>query len=275
MVACRSGVPDARFVRVGVEIPLLAERLLALTYQAERSHFWFRGFRQYMKPAIARALDGVSDARILDCGCGTGSNLEMLRPYGRACGFDLTAVGVRFARAHGHRVAQASIEAIPFRSGTFDLVTSFDVFQCLPDPVERSAIAEMARVLKPGGWLLLHVAALEILHGKHSVLSEEVRRYTPARLRSIVEPAGFRLERLTFDHMSLLPLMLPVRAWHRLTAAGGQVAAGEEEITVPIPPVNAALTALVSLEALALRAVNMPIGSSLQVLARKIDAPVT
>ena len=46
--------------------------------------------------------------------------------------------------------------------------------------VERSAIAEMARVLKPGGWLLLHVAALEILHGKHSVLSEEVRRYTPA-----------------------------------------------------------------------------------------------
>jgi len=249
--------------------PLLAERLLALTYQAERSHFWFRGFRQYMKPVIARALDGVRDARILDCGCGTGSNLEMLRAYGRACGFDLTRVGARFARQHGHHVAQASIDAIPFRNGAFDLVTSFDVFQTLPDRIERLAIVEMARVLKPGGWLLLHVAALEILHGKHSVLSEEVRRYTPARLRSIVEQGGLHVDRLTFDHMSLLPLMLPVRMWHRVTAPGGKVEAGEGEITVPIAPVNAALTALVSLEAIALRAVNMPIGSSLMCLARK------
>lgn len=222
-----------------------------------------------MKPAIARALDGVRDARILDCGCGTGSNLQMLQPFGRAVGFDLTAIGVTFARSHGHTVARASIEAIPFQSATFDLVTSFDVFQCLPEDVERSAIAEMARVLKPGGWMLLHVAALEILHGKHSVLSEEVRRYTPARLRSIVERGGFQIERLTFDHMTLLPMMLPVRMWHRLTAEGGNVAPGEGEITVPIAPVNAALTALVSLEAIALRAVNMPIGSSLMCLARK------
>lgn len=222
-----------------------------------------------MRPLLQRATAGTSGARILDCGCGTGSNLRMLGDYGRAVGFDLTGTGTRFARSHGHHVAQASIGAIPFRTNTFDLVTSFDVFQCLPDDVEASAIAEMSRVLKPGGWLLVHVAALEILHGRHSVLSEEVRRYTAPRLRSVVERAGFRVERLTFDHMSLLPMMLPVRAWHRLTAGGGAVAAGESEITVPPAPVNAALTALVSLEAIALRAVNMPIGSSLMCLAQK------
>src|SRR5512134_3444698 len=133
------------------------DRLLELTYRAEQSHFWFRGFRQYMKPALVRATAGVTAPRILDCGCGTGSNLEMLRPYGRAVGFDLTRIGPAFAREHGHRVAQASIAQIPFTTGTFDLVTSFDVFQCLPDPVERDAISEMSRVLKPGGWLLLHV----------------------------------------------------------------------------------------------------------------------
>lgn len=245
------------------------DRLLELTYRAEQSHFWFRGFRQYMQLALARATGGARSARILDCGCGTGSNLEMLRPYGSAVGFDLTSIGVGFARSHGHRVAQASIGAIPFTSGTFDLVTSFDVFQCLPDDVEQSAIDEMSRVLKPGGWLLLHVAALEILHGKHSVLSEEVRRYTPGRLRAIVERGGLAIERLTFDHLTLLPLMLPVRAWHRLTAKDGVVPAGEGEITVPPAPVNAALTALVSFEALALRVIDMPIGSSLMCLARK------
>ncbi len=222
-----------------------------------------------MKPALARATAGVPRARILDCGCGTGSNLDMLRPYGEAVGFDLTRIGPEFARAHGHRVAQASISDIPFAGGSFDLVTSFDVFQTLPDAVERAAIVEIARVLKPRGYVLLHVAALEILHGRHSVLSEETRRYTPASLRSLVEGAGLTIERLTFDHLSLLPMMLPVRMWHRLTAKNGVVAAGEGEITVPIAPVNAALTALVSLEALALRAVNMPIGSSLMCLARK------
>ena len=245
------------------------DRLLELTYRAEQSHFWFRGFRQYMRPALERATAGLPAPQILDCGCGTGSNLEMLRGYGRAVGFDLTRIGAEFAKAHGHRVAQASIGEIPFKSASFDLATSFDVFQVLPDEVEQAAIKEIARVLKPGGWLLLHVAALKMLHGKHSVLSEEKRRYTPARLRSIVESANFRVERLTFDHFSLLPMMLPVRAWHRLTAKDGVVAAGEGEITVPMAPVNALLTGLVSLEALALRAVDMPIGSSLMCLARK------
>lgn len=245
------------------------DRLLELTYRAEQSHFWFRGFRQFVTPALARATAGLPSPRILDCGCGTGSNLEMLRLYGSAVGFDLTRIGAEFAKAHGHRVAQASIADIPFRTGAFDLATSFDVFQVLPQEVERSAIREMARVLKPGGWLLLHVAALQVLHGKHSVLSEEKRRYTPSTLRSLVEGAGFRIERLTFDHFSLLPLMLPVRVWHRLTAKDGVVAAGEAEITVPPAPLNAALTALVSLEAVALRAVNMPIGSSLMCLAQK------
>ena len=245
------------------------DRLLELTYRAEQSHFWFRGFRQYMQPAIARATAGITAARILDCGCGTGSNLEMLRPYGNAFGFDLTRIGTEFAKGHGHRVAQGSIGDIPFRTGHFDLATSFDVFQVLPDLVEQSAIVEMARVLKPGGWLLLHVAALPILYGKHSALSEEQRRYTATTLRRLVEGAGFRIERLTYDQLSLLPMMLPVRVWHRLTAKDGVVAAGEGEITVPAAPINSALTALVSLEALALRAVNMPIGGSLMCLARK------
>jgi SAM-dependent methyltransferase len=245
------------------------DRLLELTYQAEQTHFWFRGFRQYMRPAIARATARMASPRILDCGCGTGSNLEMLRAYGNAFGFDLTPIGTEFAKAHGHRVTQASISDIPFLTGSFDLVTSFDVFQVLPIAVERAGILEMWRVLKPGGWILLHVAALEMLHGKHSVLSEETHRHTAASLRTLVEGVGFTIERLTYDQLSLLPLMLPVRLWHRLTAKDGVVEAGEGEITVPMAPVNALLTALVSLEALALRAVNMPIGASLMCLARK------
>lgn len=245
------------------------DRLLELTYLAEQSHFWFRGFRSYVRPEIARAVAGRRYPRLLDCGCGTGSNLKMLEEFGEAFGFDLTWNGLVFAHHHGRRdIARASIGAIPFVSSQFDVVTSFDVFQCLPEPVERDAAREMWRVLKPGGHAILNVAALEILSGGHAVLSEEVRRYTPKRLRRVFEEAGFAIERLTFAHATLVPLMLPIRMWQRWRS-GGNVPAGEFDITVPPAPINAALTAVVGLEAAALRVLNMPVGSSLLLHARK------
>ena len=245
------------------------DRLLELTYFAEQSHFWFRGFRAYVRPEIARAVRGRTRPQLLDCGCGTGTNLRMLEEFGEAFGFDLPWNGLAFAHEMGRRdIARASIGAIPFRSSHFDVVTSFDVFQCLPEPVERAAAREMWRVLKPNGHAILNVAALDILSGGHSVLSEEVRRYTPGRLRRVFTEAGFVVERLTFAHAALLPLMLPVRVWQRWRS-GGKVPAGEFDITVPTPAVNGALSAVVALEAAVLRVANMPLGSSLLLHARK------
>ncbi len=245
------------------------DRLLELTALAERSHFWFRGFRWFLRPVLARAVAGQARARILDCGCGTGSNLAMLDPFGETYGFDLTWRGLLFAHEHGRRrIAQGSIAAIPFKAGSFDLVTSFDVFQTLPDAVERSAIAEMARVVKPGGAAVFNFAALELLRGGHSVLAEEVRRYTPSQVRGLMSAAGLRVEYLTFAFASLFPLMLAARVGHRLRR-GGEATVGEWEIEVPAAPVNALLTGAVWAEAQALRALRMPIGSSIICLARK------
>lgn len=245
------------------------DRLLELTYRAEQSHFWFRGFRAYVRPEIARAVRGLARPRMLDCGCGTGSNMKMLAEFGEVAGFDLTWNGLLFAHDMGRRdIARASIAAIPFATGQFDLVTSFDVFQCLPDGVETDAAREMWRVLKPGGHAILNVAALEILSGGHSVLSQEVRRYTPTRVRTLFEQAGFVIDRLTFTHAALLPLMLPVRVWQRWKG-GDALDPGEFDITVPAAPVNGVLSAVTRLEAAALQVINMPIGSSLLLHARK------
>jgi SAM-dependent methyltransferase len=251
------------------------DRLLELTYRAEERHFWFRGFRWFVRPLVARALAdhrGSSPPRILDCGCGTGSNLGMLAPFGEVYGFDLTWRGLQFAHQQGRsRIARASIGAIPFADRAFDLVTSFDVFQCLPDEVERAAIRDMARVLKPGGRVVMNLAALEVLRGQHSVFAEEVRRYTPGGVRRLLTGAGLTIERLTFVHASLFPIMFPVRVLQRMIGENGQADSGEWEIKVPLAPVNGLLSAVVGLESLALRAVNMPFGSSLLCLARKPD----
>ncbi len=246
------------------------DRLLELTALAERSHFWFRGFRWFLSPVLKRAVGSRTDARILDCGCGTGSNLAMLEPFGRVYGFDLTWRGLQFAHARGRRrLARASIGAIPFRSETFDLVTSFDVFQCLPDDVEHDAAREMARLLKPGGSAVFNFAALEVLRGSHSVFAEEVRRYTPAQVRRLLEQAGLIVERVSFAYASLFPLMLAVRVGHRYLGGSGEAESGEWEIEVPSWPVNSVLTAAVAAEAAALRVINMPFGSSIICHARK------
>ena len=242
------------------------DRLLEATARAERIHFWFRGFRRFVEPLIAGATRRARPD-ILDCGCGTGHNLRMLRKYGRAYGIDLTWAGLQYARGQGERqVARASAAQLPFPDARFGLVTSFDVIYSLEDAVERAAIAEMFRVLQPGGTLILNVAALDVLRGNHSVLSGEVRRYGKEDLRRRLEAAGFRVTHSTYTNFTILPMVAAVRLKQRL--AGDHVES-QEEITVPPGPINALLSGLLAIEAAALRIVNMPVGSSLVAVARK------
>ena len=146
------------------------DRLLEATFRAERRHFWFRGFRRFVRPLLARAVGSQSNARLLDCGCGTGSNLALLAEFGTAFGLDLTWTGLRFARGAGRtRLARANVARLPFPGEMFDVVTSFDVLYSLPREDELDAAAEMVRVLKPGGALVVNVAAMAVLRGNHSV----------------------------------------------------------------------------------------------------------
>jgi SAM-dependent methyltransferase len=241
------------------------DRLLEATARAERDHFWFRGFRRFMEPLIA-GIAGGRHLEILDCGCGTGHNLHMLRRYGRAYGIDLTWAGLQYARARGERkVARATVGALPIPDGRFDLVTSFDVLYGLPDEVERASIAEMIRVLKPGGWAIVNVAALPSLHGNHSVLGGELRRYRRPELRRKLETAGFRVTRSSYTNLSILPMVAAVRLKQRF---GGHVES-DDEISVPSAPINAALSGLLAVEAAALRVIDMPLGSSVIAVAQK------
>ena len=242
------------------------DRLLEATARAERDHFWFRGFRRFVTPLLDTSAAGRRDLLSLDCGCGTGHNLQLLRRYGRAVGVDLTFSGLQYAVRRGDRhIAQASVGHLPFASAQFDLVTSFDVIYSLPDAVEHAAVSEMFRVLRPGGHLVLNVAAMPILHGSHSVLSGEIRRYSKRGLRAVVEAAGFRIARLTYTNATTLPLTAGVRFAQR--ALGH--AASATEITVPPAPVNAALSSMLALESMAVKVIDMPAGSSLLCLAAR------
>jgi SAM-dependent methyltransferase len=248
------------------------DHLLRATANAEARHFWFRGFRFFVNPLLrfsASRRTGSGMPRVLDCGCGTGANLSLLNQAGRAYGFDLSATGLRLGRLAGRTLlARGSVAAAPFPSGVFDVVTSFDVLYSLDERTERTAIAEMFRLLKPGGFAIVNVAAMESLRGDHSILSHEIRRYSRADLRDRLVAAGFGIERITYTNFTLFLPMLVARVLQRRRGLKTEADA-QQEISIPPEPLNAILTGVLWMESVYLRWFNAPAGSSLLCLARK------
>jgi ubiquinone/menaquinone biosynthesis C-methylase UbiE len=100
------------------------------------------------------ALRFARGAHLLEAGCGTGLILSRLAPHARAAvGVDLSSGMLAPARRRGLRVVQGSVTALPFPDASFDVVCSFKVLA----HVERirEALAEISRVTRPGGHLLL------------------------------------------------------------------------------------------------------------------------
>lgn len=243
------------------------ERMLAATAAAEDRHFWFRGLRRNAQLMLHQAGVRPGLSLILDCGAGTGRNLDWLSRYGPAVGIDLTPLALEVGRSRGRRLVRASVTDLPFPTAAADLATSFDVLYCIDDEAEARALREMWRVLKPGGVALINAAALDILSGSHSALTLERRRYTPARVRARLVAAGFDVERVTFTNSVLFPPVLAVRGLQRLR--GQADAPSESDLEVPIAAVNAFFDFCLKLENRALANMNMPIGTSVMAIARK------
>src|SRR6266540_2625845 len=229
---------------------------LELTGRAEATHFWFRGFRAFVAPVLEEIAAGRRDLHLVDCGCGTGNNIALLKPYGRAFGFDLTLAGARRALRTERPIVQADIERIPYKADSFDIATSFDVLQSVPD--DRAALREMARILKPGGYAVLNVSALEFMRADHAEVWNELRRHTPASAGRFVGDSGLQVVRVSFLFASLFPIMLGVRMWQKMLRPFREPH-GDSELEVPPEPINAALTWLVEQEAALSRRFPMPI----------------
>jgi len=246
------------------------DALLERTFEAEQRHFWFRGFKRFVTPLIEEAAAGRSNVKLLDAGCGTGANLPLLQQYGTPFGLELFSRGIRFAHERGlPRLIQGSVTNLPFGDASFDVVLSFDVLYCLEASAEHSALQEMFRVLRSGGFVVINVAALEILKGDHSALGGEVRRYTKRDLSGKLERTGFDVKRLTYTNAALFPITAAVRLLQR--ARGVKADGGNKgDFYVPPAPINALFSGALALESKIVEAgIDMPVGSSLLCLAQK------
>lgn len=243
-------------------------------YRAEDRLWWYLALRNQVIDALglprAPLASGLPLPRILDAGCGTGGMAARLRPYGQVVGIDLAPFAVAVCReGRGLReTAVASITELPFPDESFDYAVSLDVISDAGTGNDALAVAELARVLRPGGRACLNLPAYRWLAGEHDIAVETKRRYTRGEVHDLLAAGGFVVERITYWNCALLPLVAASRAASRLR--GRTVAAARSDVTVPAAPVNATLGSIARLEGQLLRRVDLPTGSSLLAVARKV-----
>lgn len=241
-------------------------------YRAEDRLWWYLSLRDHVVAALGldrQPAGSGARPRILDAGCGTGGMAARLRPYGTVVGVDLApfAIAVCRERRGLGNTAVASITALPFSADSFDLAVSLDVISDAGTGNDAQALAELARVLRPGGRLCLNLPAFRWLAGEHDVAVETKRRYTKSEVLALLARAGFLPERLTYWNSALLPAVATARGLSRLR--GRDASAARSDVTVPAAPINRTLRAITRLEGRLLRRTDLPVGSSLLCVARR------
>jgi SAM-dependent methyltransferase len=253
------------------------DALERFTFDVEERHWWYRGRRAVLAAVLdglepparsgAAAARGASPARILDAGCGSGRNMVELARRGAVTGIELAAQSLQAARARdlGPVLPGSLGDPLPFDDGAFDLAVALDVLEHVAD--DRGALRELARVVAPGGRLLVTVPQYTWLWGEHDVLAHHHRRYTRALLLDRAAEAGFTPERLTAFNTVLLPAIAAARLAQR---ARRRAQPASDLGRTPQGAINAALERVLRGEAaLIRRGRDLPAGVSLLAVLRR------
>jgi SAM-dependent methyltransferase len=236
---------------------------IAEMYALESSHWWFWGKRLVMRRLLGERLHRPG-LRILDIGCGAGANAVELSEYGSVVASDRSLDALAFVRSRGvGSVVAAEAPNLPFASGSFDIITAYDVIEHVED--DRGFVAELARIVAPGGAIAIHVPAWPFLWSRHDEMLEHKRRYTRKSLEALLAMDGLHVEKLGWTNFTIFAPTAVVRMANRLRNKDD----GGADLGVVPPPVNRMLRAIGRAEAALASSVGLPFGVSLAAIVTK------
>ena len=179
--------------------------------RVEARMWWYRGAHANVVDLVEAHCAALRHAAVLDAGCGTGGLLLRLGErleHATRFGIEIDPAAARRASAKSAALVVAgSVNAMPFRDGAFDAITSVDVL-CHAAVDERAALAELHRCLAPGGLLVLSLPAYPWLRSAHDARVHNARRYTRGAAAALLHEAGFAVARIGYWNGLLLPLMV-------------------------------------------------------------------
>lgn len=234
-------------------------------YDLEETYWWFVGRRLLVRQMVERYV-GSEGLRLLDAGCGTGGTLSRLQGLGDLFGFDYSEFALAYTRHRGFTLLTAGdLTALPFAESVFDVIVSCDVLEHLED--DRAGLAEMVRVLRPGGSLVLTLPAHQALWSEHDEALSHRRRYSARQLRRMLEENGTTVVKLSPVVTVAFAPILFFRLLQRLRRRRPDEP--KTDLRVLPRPLNNLLVGALKLENRLLRSLNLPVGTSLVAVARK------
>lgn len=247
------------------------ERLYTEYARIQDLHWWFVGRRRIVSAILEAELgrDRRQGRRIVDIGCGTGTNLDMLSEFGQVEGLDTEPTAVQYCRRKGYRANRHTAgAALPYRDASVDLITLLDVIEHVED--EYALLADARRVLVPGGSVLVTVPAYAWMWGRQDEIAHHYRRYTRPRLLDTLQRSGLHPARSSYFNTLLFPPIAAVRLVRRLRPEP-RALHSDFELTKP-GRLNSVLARVFGWEATLLSRTTMPFGVSVFGLARRTGA---
>lgn len=228
--------------------------------EQDSRHWWYVARRRILADLIGREVRLPPDARILEIGCGTGHNFEMLRRFGRLDAVEVDGEARALAsRRLGHAVGDAPLPDLPgIPEGTYHLIALLDVLEHVEE--DEASLRSIAARLAPGGRILLTVPAYRWMWSAHDEAHHHKRRYSKAGLAAVARAAG--LEPVLLTHFNTL--LFPLAAAARL--AGNALGKTSSDDRMPPAPVNRLFEAAFGLERHLVGRVPLPFGVSLVAL---------
>ncbi len=226
-------------------------------------HWWYQTKRRYLDQLL-RTLDLPPKAKILDLGSGVGANFPLLRRFGAVSGAEYSKEGRELTRRyHPEAVVAADLNTFSPKKNEYDVITILDVLYHQNIKSDEAVLKKAVTGLKNGGYLVVTDCAQPWLFGPHDVSNMARQRYRKSELEQKVSQSGCKILRSSYLFGFSFPLFAGTRLFQRWKGINNDAKSQNDWL-------NWVLTQVGGLEAKIFRYLNIPLGSSIVVLAQKV-----
>lgn len=233
----------------------------------EKTYWWHVG-KKRLVVALMDTYVGKKDLKILEIGSGGGEISKELLSYGKVYANDISDYALQLCKEKGvSGLILGDITELDLSKyhETFDVVLALDVLEHIQDDVK--AIQVVKGLLKPGGTFLINVPAYKFLWSAHDEVLHHKRRYTGYEISMKLSTQGFSIIKKTHFVFFMFPVMASFKFFSNFISRDYN----PKTAYIKLPDsLNSLMVKILEFEILLLKKFNLPFGTTLSVVAKKL-----
>ena len=223
-------------------------------HKLEKNYWWFKSRRDILLELI---INSGKNSKILDIGCSRGELIKELNNVGfkNTYGIDKSEKAIKLCKKQNlKKVFIRGGTKTKFKNKEFDIIIASDILEHIKN--DNLALTEWNRILKPNGKIIIFVPAFKFLFGKHDRLNQHYKRYGKKELVEQLQDSNFNIERISY--------------WNCISFIPKIISKNKDQLYEINEKINKTLIYSLKFENLLLKKINLPIGTSLFTIAKKV-----